>query len=419
MTSDGPPCKETWNRASLIRTLTGTKARIFASAGVGLLVWADVISVKVPLYFLSKATLVAREAAAFVAAQAVHAVYGIVDQFEQNKFSIAGTARIVVVAAIFYLGFMFFRRIWQALKKINPIHWEIWPHFGLRRKLLLASLLGSGVVAAWQFGVFPSMGSQFLELGRQTLGQLSLENLFIAGQRLWQGFVAIYENKGTVFPAVDGMLAALATYASLEVARALADLVSPAVRLGHIVYSHAYPRLPDFKLFRRQKDWLHGMGSVTGGLIFGFSDLSFPSVPVWAWAALAPGLFLFAKERPGLIYSVSKLGLNLGRCFRSAAEFSLAQLKWAAGIAAGFMIGVTAAGAFFDSNPLLGFAIISGVIKAACTGTVIAFLIAAGRGLAALAVHTRQVTGQLTVRAREARRNMLWMPEVVERLRRR
>jgi len=47
------------------------------------------------------------------------------------------------------------------------------------------------------------------------------------------------------------------------------------------------------------------------------------------------------------------------------------------------------------------------VIKSAYMGTTIALLIAAGRGLAALAAHTRQVTGQLTVRAREVRRDML------------
>src|SRR6266478_266460 len=153
-----------------------------------------------------------------------------------------------------------------------------------------------GVVAAWQLGAFPWIGSQFLELGHQTFGQLSLQNLSNVSRWLRQGFVAIYENKGTMFPAVKGVLAALATYATLEVARAMADLVSPAIRVGHTVYSHAYPWLPDVKLSQRQKDWLHGMGSVTGGLIFGFSDLSFPSVPVWAWVALAPGLFLFAKE---------------------------------------------------------------------------------------------------------------------------
>ncbi len=389
MTFDGPPLGKTWSRVSLIRTLTGAKAQIFASAGVGLLVWADVISVKVPFYFLNKATLVAREAASFVAAEATHIIPDIVDQFEQNKFSIADTTHILVATAVFYLGYRVFRRIWQALKQIHPTHWEIWPRFGLRRKLLLASLLAVGVVAARQLGAFPWIGSQFLELGHQTFGQLSLQNLSNVSRWLRQGFVAIYENKGTMFPAVKGVLAALATYATLEVARAMADLVSPAIRVGHTVYSHAYPWLPDVKLSQRQKDWLHGMGSVTGGLIFGFSDLSFPSVPVWAWVALAPGLFLFAKERPNLVYAVSKVGLNLGRYFHTVAELTLAQPKWAGGITAGFMVAIAAADALFASNPFLGFAIISGVIKAAYTGTTIALLIAAGRGLAALAAHIK------------------------------
>jgi hypothetical protein len=407
MTSDRPPFGKTWSRVSLIRTLTGAKAQIFASAVVGLLAWVNVISVKVPFYFLNKATLVVKEAASFVASEATHIIPDILDRFEQNRFSIADTTHIVVAAAVFYLGYRFFRRIWQALNKVHPTHWDIWPRFGLRRKLLLASLLAAGVVAAWQLRAFPWIGYQFLGLGHQALGQPSLQNLSNVSQWLWHGFVAIYENKGTMFPAVKGVLAALATYATLEVARAMADLVSPAARLGHTVYGHAYPWLADVKLSPSQKDWLHGIGSVTGGLIFGFSDLSFPSIPVWACVVLAPGLFLFAKERPNLVSAVSKVGLILGRCFRTAAELTLAQPKWVGGITAGFMVGIAAADALFASNPLLGFGIISGVIKSAYTGATIALLIAAGRGLGALAAHTRQVTGQLTVCATEVRRDML------------
>jgi hypothetical protein len=212
-----------------------------------------------------------------------------------------------------------------------------------------------------------------------------------------------------MFPAVKGVLAALATYATLEVARAIANLVSPAARLGHTVYRHAYPWLPDVKLSRGQKDWLHGMSSVTGGLIFGFSDLSFPSIPVGACVVFAPGLFLFAKERPNLISAVSKIGLNLGRCFHTAAKLTFARPKWAGGITAGFMVGIAAAGALSASSPLLGFAIMSGAIKAAYTGTAIALLIAAGRGSAALVAHTRQATSHLTMHAREVRRDMLWV----------
>jgi hypothetical protein len=165
--------------------------------------------------------------------------------------------------------------------------------------------------------------------------------------------------------------------------------------------------LPDVKLLQRRKDWLHGIGSVTGGLILGFTDLSFPSVPVWAWAALAPGLYLFISERPGLISSVSKIGLSVGQCFHKAAGFALTRPRWTAGIAASFIAAVAAAGALFDSNPLLGFAIISGVIKTAYTGAEIALLIAAGRGLAGLATRTRQITGQLAAGASEAGREML------------
>jgi hypothetical protein len=408
MTSGGPPSEKTWTRASLIRQMAGAKAQIFASVGLGLLVWANIISVKVPFYFFYKAALVAKEAASFAAAEAIHILPDILDDFEKNKLSIAETANIMVAIVVFYLAYKFFRRIWRALKKIRPTQWEIWPRFGLRSKLLLVSLFAAVIIAAWQLGTFPWIGSKSLELGRQAFDQLSLQNLSNAGEWLWQGFVAVYENKGTVFPAVKGMLAALATYATLEVARVIADLVSPAVRFGHAVYSRAYPWLPSVKLSPRQRDWLHGMGSVAGGLIFAFSDLSFPSIPIWVWIASAPGFFLFLKEKPHLASAVLNVGLKLSRCLRRAAEFTLAQPKWAGGIVAGFLTSIAAAGYLFSSHPFLGFIIISGVIKAAYTGILVALMIAVGRGLASLFVHTRRVAGQLSVRASEVWRDMLW-----------
>jgi hypothetical protein len=57
----------------------------------------------------------------------------------------------------------------------------------------------------------------------------------------------------------------------------------------------------------------------------------------------------------------------------------------------------------------------SGVIKAAYTGTAIALLIAAGRGSAALAAHTGQVTNHLTTRASEVKRDMLWAAAKITR----
>jgi hypothetical protein len=407
MTMDERPPGKKWNRASLLRALTSAEAQVFASAGTGLLVWADIISVKVPLYFLNEAALVVKEAASFVVAEAAHIIPSIFDGIEHNNFSVNDAAHIAATSAVIYLGFMFFKSTLRALKKSSPIHWTLWPRFSLRRKLFLISVLAAGVFAAWQFGAFPQIGSQFLALGNRIVNQLSPQNLSYVAQWLWQGIVTAYENKETILPVVKGVLAAVATYATIEVARVTANLVSPGVRLSYAAYTCAYPWLPEVNLSQRQKDWLHAAGSLTGGLIFGFTNLSFSSGPVWAWAALAPGIFLFAKERPNLVFAVSKVGLKVGRCFRRAAEFAFAQPKRASGITAGFMVGIVAAGALFASSPFLGFGIMSGVIKAAYTGTAIALLIAAGRGSAALVAHIRQVTNYLTMRAGEVRRDML------------
>jgi hypothetical protein len=409
MTSAETPFGKKWDRAGLLRALTSVEAQVFASAGTGLLVWADVINVKVPLYFLKESALVVREAVSLVVTEAAHIIPNIFDKIERSNFSVTDMAHIVATAAVIYLGFTFFKRVLQALKMISPIHWKLWPRFGLRRKLFLISMLVAGVFAAWQFGAFPQIGSQFLALSNQIASQLSFQNLSYVSQWLRQGIMAAYENKETVLPVVKGALAAAATYATLEVARVTANFVSPPIRLSYAVYNRAYPWLPKVTFLQRQKDWLHAAGSVTGGLIFGFSNLSFPSVPVWALAALAPGLFLFAKERPNLIPAVSKAGWNLGRCFHMVAEFTLARPKWAGGIITGFMVGIAVAGALSASSPLLGFAIMSGAIKAAYTGTAIAALIAGGRGSAALVAHTRQATSHLTMRAREVRRDMHWV----------
>jgi hypothetical protein len=407
MTSDETPPGKQWDRASLLRALTSAEAQVFASVGTGLLVWADVIGVRVPLYFLHQAALVVKEAVSFVLAEAAHIIPDIFDGIEHNKFSVTDLSYIAATAAVIYMGVTFFKRTLQALKNISPIHWKLWPRFGLRRKLFLISILAAGTFAAWQLGALSQIGSQFLALGNQIVRQLSFHNLSYVSQWLWQEIVAAYENKETVLPVVKGALAAIATYATLEVARVTAIFVSPPIRLSYAVYNLAHPWLPTITFSQRQRDWLHAAGSVTGGLICGFGNLSFPSLPVWAWAALAPGLFLFAKKRPNLIPAVSRAGWTLGRRFHMVAEFTLARPKWAGGITAGFMVGIAATGALSASSPLLGFAIMSGAIKAAYTGTAIALLIAAGRGSAALVAQTRQAASHLTMRAGEVRRDML------------
>jgi hypothetical protein len=408
MTSDETPSANKWDRASLLRVLTSAEAQVLASVGIGLLVWNDVISVKVPLYFLKEAALAVKEVVYFVVMGAAPIIPAIFDGIDRNTFSVTDAVHIVATTAVIYLGFAFLKRALQALKKISPFHWNLWPRFGVRRKLLLISMLAAGVFAAWQLGAFPQIGSQFLALGNQIGSQLSFQNLSTVGHWLWQGIVAVYENKETVLPVVKGALAAVATYATLEAARVTAHFVSPPVPLGYAVYNRVYPWLPEVNVSQSQKDWLHAAGSVTVGLIFGFSDLSFPSVSVWAWAALAPGLFLFAKERPNLIPAISQAGWNLSRCFRLVAELTLARPKWAGVIAAGSTVGIAAAGALSVSRPLLGFAIMSRFVKAAYTGTAIALLIAAGRGSAALVAYTRRATSDLTMCAREVRCDMLW-----------
>jgi hypothetical protein len=408
MTSDETPFEKKWGRAGLLRALTSAEAQVFASAGTGLLVWAGAISLESPFYFFREVALVIKEVISFVVVEAAYIIPNILYEVDSDKFSVNDATHIVATVAVIYLGFMFFKRSSLALKKISPFHWNFWPRFGLRRKLLLLSTLTAGVFAAWALGAFPEMGSQFLALGHHIASQFSIQNLSYVSQWLSHELVAAYRNKETVLPVAKGALAAVTTYATLEVGRVATHFASPLIRLGYAVYNRARPWFAGVNLSQPQRDWLHAAGSMMGGMIFGFSSLSFPLIPVLAWVALAPGLLLFAKEKPNLILALSKGGWNLGRYFHVVATWTLARPKWAGGIAVGVTVGAAAVGGFFSSSPMLGLVIMSGVIKAAYTGTAIAVLIAAGRGWAALVVHMRQATSHLTTRARDARQEMYW-----------
>jgi hypothetical protein len=406
MTSDERPFRRELDRASLLRALTSAEAQVLASAGMGFLVWTDVISVKIPLYFLNEAALIVKEAISFVVTEAAHIMPDIFDGLENNKFSIADAVHVVAIAVVIYLGFMFFKRTLRGLRKISPFHWDIWPRLGWRRKLFLMAVLAAGVFAAWQLNAFPRIGSQFLVLGNQIASQLSFHNLSYVSEWLWQGIVEVYENKGTVLPIVKAALASAATYATLEVTRIAAHFLSPVIRLSYAVVSRAYPWLAEVNLSRCQKNWVHGAASVAGGLIVGYSNLSSPPVPIWAWTALVPGLFFFAKQRPNLISAVSKAGRKLGRYCHTTAVLTLARPKLVGGLTAGFIVGIAAAGALWASDPFLGFAIVSTVIKVAYVGAAIALLIAAGRGWIALVAYTGRAVGLLSMRAGEWTRDM-------------
>jgi hypothetical protein len=70
----------------------------------------------------------------------------------------------------------------------------------------------------------------------------------------------------------------------------------PVARYGYDGYKHAREWLPHVELTPRKINWLHGAGSLAAGSIFGFENLSLPSIPTLLWAASVPGLFLFFED---------------------------------------------------------------------------------------------------------------------------
>jgi PAS domain S-box-containing protein len=111
----------------------------------------------------------------------------------------------------------------------------------------------------------------------------------------WQAVLAIYESRELIVQVAKGVLGAVATYVTVKVTRVAADfvlsiisfvlpIISPVARYGYDGYKYTVQWLPNVELTSRKIDWLHGIGSLAAGLIFGFEHLSFPSLPTWAWS---------------------------------------------------------------------------------------------------------------------------------------
>jgi hypothetical protein len=66
-------------------------------------------------------------------------------------------------------------------------------------------------------------------------------------------------------------------------------------RYGYDGYKHAREWLPHVELTPRKIDWLHGGGSLAAGSVFGFENLSLPSIPTLLWAG-AGTFSLFEDE---------------------------------------------------------------------------------------------------------------------------
>jgi hypothetical protein len=111
---------------------------------------------------------------------------------------------------------------------------------------------------------------------------------------------------------------------------------------------------------RQGPDCLHGAGSLAAGSIFGFENLSLPSIPTLLWAASVPGLFLFLRTRPNLLRRVWRVGYFMGQysdhCVSIATEYAHSHPRAARSIGAGAMVAVAGVGTLHPFSSLFAVA---------------------------------------------------------------
>jgi hypothetical protein len=397
------------NRVEVLQSLT--------SGAVGLLVAFDVINIRVPLYCLGQASDRVGDVFHVVTRLVRHTLPDVLDQFQRNAITVSDALYLALTALLIGAGFVFLRNTWRALAKARPGRWVPLPRFGRHRAVLTVLALGGGMALVWQYGDLSWLAGQLVR-------SLWLVVKAAYGNRdtIWQAVQAIHENKETIAQAVKGIVSAIATYVTLEVARVVVDfalsiihfaspVVLPVARYGYSGYKYMRSWLPHVEPTRRQIDWLHGAGSVAAGSLFGFTNLSFPQIPDGLWAASVPGLILFAGQRPNLVLTIGQVGGHMSRYLihylRIATQYTRAHPRGALGIAGGAIVGGAAmAGAFDASSPLSGVAIIWGTLKAGYSAATIASIIAAVRGSVKIVVHVRQAGSAIATGANATRQTM-------------
>jgi hypothetical protein len=392
------------NRVEVVQSLT--------SGAVGLLVAFHVINMRVPLFCLGLATDSVGDIFHAVTRLVRHSLSDVLDRFETNAITVSDALYLALTAVLIGAGFVFLRNTLKALAKARPSRWVPLPRLGRRRTVLTVLALCVGMALVWQYGNLAWLADRLVRSV-----WLAVKAAYENRDTIWQTVQAIHENQETIAQVVKGVVSAIATYVTLEVARVAVDfgwsiihLVSPIVlplaRYGYAGYKCMRPWLPHIEPTPRQIDWLHCATSVAAGSLFGLTNLSFPQIPDGLWAASLPGLILFAGQRPNLIRAIGNMSGYLIRYLRIAAQYARAYPRGALGIAGGSMLGGAMASAFDSSGSLSGIAILWGILKACYSAAAIASIIAAVRGSVKIVVHVRQAGRAVATGASAARRTM-------------
>jgi hypothetical protein len=278
-----------WDRPKLIQNISCT---------TGLLVAADVMSLRVPLYFFGQATDRVGDVFHSVARLVRHGLSDIFDQIETGSITVSDALSLVWTAILVGAGFVFLRGAWRAVGIIRPGHWLRVPRLGRRGMILAVLALGGAIAFVCQYGDLQWFAGRLVD----SLW-VAVKAAYANRDAFWQAALAINENKETIGQVAKGTLGAVATYVTLKFAwvavdfalsivRVALSIMLPVSRYGYNGYKNARRWLPHV-----EPDWLHCAGSLAAGSIFGLENLSLRSTPTLLWAASVPGLFfLFENE---------------------------------------------------------------------------------------------------------------------------
>jgi hypothetical protein len=392
---------KTWDRAKVIQN--------FASSAAGLLVAADVMSLRVPLYFFGQATDRVGDVFHTVARLVRDGLPDLFEKLGTGAVTVSDALYLVLTVVLVGAGFVFLRRAWRALAVMRPGHWLGVPRLGWRGKMLAVLALGGAIAFVWQYGDLPW-------LARRLVHSLwiAIKAAYANSNVVWQAVVTIYGSKELIGQVAKGVLGAVATYVTVEVARVAVDfalsiirlvlpIMSPVARHGYDGYKYARQRLPNVELTPGTIDWLHGTSSLAAGSIFGFENLSFPSLPSWLWMASVPGLLVFSSTTPNLLRriwrTVCYVGRYLNHCVSIASKYARSHPRVARDVAAGAMVALAGIGAFHAYSPLLAFMALLGTLKVAYSTVTIALIVAAVRGSVSLAANMRRAGCEIIRRA--------------------
>jgi hypothetical protein len=384
--------RKIWDRAKLIEN--------FASGAAGLLVAADVMSLRVPLYFFGQASDRVGDAFHSVARLLRERLPDIFDKIETGSIAVSDALYLALTVVLVGAGLVFLRRAWRALAGMRPGHWIPAPRLGWRGKLLAVSALGGAIALVCRYGDLSWLAGRIVH----SLW-LAVNAAYENKDGFWQAALGVYESKEIIGQVAKGLVGAAATCVTVKVVRVAVDFVlsiigfvlpilSPVARYSYQGYKYARQWMPNVELTPRKVDWLHGTGCLAVGLTFGFENLSFPSLPTWLWIAFVPGLLVFSRTRPNLRRVVWQTvcygGRHLNHSVRIASEYARSHPRAARRVVAGAMVTMLGVGACHYYTPLSPVTIVSGTLQAAYSAVVIALIIAAVRGSISLAADVRR-----------------------------